>query len=69
MRALKHPLEATSLGGVDSLISAPPSSSHIFMSAHERAAIGIPPGMLRLSVGLEDPDELIRDFTSALAAT
>jgi cystathionine beta-lyase/cystathionine gamma-synthase len=69
MRALKLPLEATSLGGVESLISAPASSSHIYMSAPERAAIGIPPGMLRLSVGLEDPDELIRDFTDALAAT
>ena len=62
MRALTLPLEATSLGGVESLISAPATSSHTLMSAPERAAIGIPPGMLRLSVGLEDPDELIRDF-------
>jgi cystathionine beta-lyase/cystathionine gamma-synthase len=69
MRALELPLEATSLGGTESLISAPPTSSHIYMSADERAAIGIPAGMLRLSVGLEPADALIADFHRALAAT
>ncbi|HEX8104852.1 MAG TPA: aminotransferase class I/II-fold pyridoxal phosphate-dependent enzyme [Solirubrobacteraceae bacterium] len=69
MHALDLPLEATSLGGTESLISAPPTSSHIFMTADERAAIGIPPGMLRLSVGLEPVDALIADFAQALAAT
>ena len=58
---------APSLGGVDSLVSAPRYSSHAHMSVEERAAIGIPEGFLRVSVGLEDVEDLVADFAHALA--
>ena len=58
---------APSLGGVDSLVSAPRFSSHAHMSVEERAAIGIPEGFLRVSVGLEDVEDLVADFAHALA--
>ena len=57
---------ATSLGGVDSLVSEPRYSSHAHMTSEERAAIGIPDGFLRISVGLEDVEDLIADFERAL---
>ncbi len=60
---VKH---ATSLGGVDSLVSEPRFSSHAHMTPEERAAIGIPDGFLRISVGLEDVEDLIADFEQAL---
>jgi cystathionine beta-lyase/cystathionine gamma-synthase len=69
MRHLTLATEATSLGGVETLISAPFNSSHYLMSPGERAAIGIEAGMLRLSVGLEEADGLIADFETALRAT
>ncbi len=59
-------LAAPSLGGVETLVSQPALSSHAAMSADERAALGIPPGSLRISVGLEDPADLIADFRRAL---
>ncbi|MBA3726846.1 MAG: PLP-dependent transferase [Armatimonadetes bacterium] len=56
-----------SLGGVESLVCWPPMMSHAAMSEDERAAIGIPPSLLRLSVGIEDVDDLIEDLDAALA--
>jgi len=58
--------EATSLGGVESLISMPTNTSHHHLSAEEKAELGIRPGLLRLSVGIEDADDLIGDLDSAL---
>ena len=69
MRRLEVALEATSLGGVETLVSAPFNSSHFSLSPAERAAAGIDPGMIRLSVGLEDPDALVEDLRTALAQT
>ncbi|MES3036168.1 MAG: PLP-dependent aspartate aminotransferase family protein [Gemmatimonadota bacterium] len=60
-------LHATSLGGVDTLICEPRFSSHAHMSAEGRAALGIPDGFLRVSVGIEDVRDLIADFAQALA--
>lgn len=60
---VKH---AASLGGVDSLFSEPRYSSHAHMSSDERAAIGIADGFLRISVGLENVEDLIADFERAL---
>lgn len=60
-------LNATSLGGVDSLVSEPRFTSHRELSTAQRTALGIPDGFLRLSVGLEDADDLIADLTQALA--
>ena len=52
---------------MDTLVSMPRFSSHAHMSSEERSAIGIPDGFLRVSVGLEDVEDLIADFETALA--
>lgn len=57
---------AASLGGVESLASLPAETSHVGLSAEERARRGIDEGMIRLSVGLEAPEDLERDLTEAL---
>jgi cystathionine beta-lyase/cystathionine gamma-synthase len=69
MRELRVATEATSLGGVETLVSTPFNSSHFSLSDDERAASGIDPGMVRLSVGLEESDELIGDIERALDET
>jgi cystathionine beta-lyase/cystathionine gamma-synthase len=69
MYGLRLIRQATSLGGVESMISAPYNTSHRQLSAEERSAIGILPGTLRLSVGIEDAGDLIGDLDQALAAT
>lgn len=61
-------LLAESLGGVESLLAYPPLMSHAVMTEAQRLERGIPPTMLRLSVGIEDPEDLIEDFDRALAA-
>ena len=65
---LKVFLLATSLGGVESLVSQPVATSHHSISAEERARQGISDGMLRLSVGLENVADLIADLEQALDA-
>jgi cystathionine beta-lyase/cystathionine gamma-synthase len=57
---------APSLGGVDSLVSEPRYTSHAKMSSEERAAIGIPDGFIRLSIGIENAEDLIADIEQAL---
>jgi cystathionine beta-lyase/cystathionine gamma-synthase len=69
MRGLRVATEATSLGGVETLVSTPFNSSHFSLTADERAASGIDPGMVRLSVGLEESDELVSDIERALDET
>jgi len=66
--ALKIPKQATSLGGVESLISLPFNTSQATFTARQRADIGIDPGCVRLSVGIEDAADLIADFDQALTA-
>lgn len=63
LRIIRH---APSLGGVDSLVSEPRHNSHAHLSAEECGRIGIPDGFLRLSVGIEDADDLIADLDQAL---
>ncbi len=58
---------AESLGGVESLIAHPASMTHAAMSAEARATAGIGDGLLRLSVGIEDGDDLWRDLEAGLA--
>jgi cystathionine beta-lyase/cystathionine gamma-synthase len=69
MDSLQLISQATSLGGVESLISAPHNTSHRQLNAEQLAAIGILPGTLRLSVGIEDVGDLIGDLDRALALT
>jgi cystathionine beta-lyase/cystathionine gamma-synthase len=61
--------QATSLGGVESLASAPHNTSHLGMTHEQLLQAGIEPGTIRLSVGLEDPADLIDDLDRALGAT
>jgi cystathionine beta-lyase/cystathionine gamma-synthase len=67
VRRLRLILEATSLGGTETLVSLPFNMSHSAFTAAERADFGIPPGHVRLSVGVEDPADLIADLDRALA--
>ena len=57
---------ATSLGGVDTVVSHPASTSHRQFSEEQLAAAGITPGLLRVSVGCEDADDIVADFGNAL---
>ncbi len=57
---------ATSLGGVESILSYPVLSSHIGLSAKRLKLLGVTPSTVRLSVGIEDPADLIADLESAL---
>ena len=68
MRHFRVPVEATSLGGVETLASTPHNSSHFSLSVAEREAAGIPAGMIRLSIGLEAADALTSDIRQALDA-
>ena len=58
---------AESLGGVESLIEHPAIMTHASVPPENRAALGISDGLVRLSVGIEDVDDLIRDLENALA--
>jgi cystathionine beta-lyase/cystathionine gamma-synthase len=64
--ALQVAVNAMSLGGAESLVSIPVYSSHIGMSARELRIHGVTPGMVRISVGLEDIADLKADFDRAL---
>lgn len=66
MRELKLCHYAMTLGGYRSTMSYPPMSSHSDMSKEERMAIGINDGLLRLSIGIENTEELVADFLNAL---
>jgi cystathionine beta-lyase/cystathionine gamma-synthase len=68
VHALELAIEAPSLGGVETLVGLPRFMSHAHISPEERLAYGIPPGMVRVSVGIEDPIDLIADFEQALAS-
>ncbi len=60
-------LLAASLGGVESLVVLPVYSSHYRMSKQELEAAGVTPGTVRVSVGLEDAEDLITDLKQALS--
>ena len=57
---------AESLGGVESLIEHPALMTHGSVPADVRASLGIGDTLVRLSVGIEDPDDLIADLAAAL---
>jgi len=59
---------APSLGGVETLVSQPRHTSHMDLSPAERDALGIPDGFVRISVGLEDLEDLKADFGAAVVA-
>ena len=66
LTALKLFLNAESLGGVESLASHSATTTHAALSDEDRALVGITDGLVRLSVGIEDKDDLIADLDQAL---
>lgn len=62
------PIWAPSLGGVETLITRPATTSHSGMSPEDRQRLGISDSLIRLSVGIEATEEIIEDFGRALAA-
>jgi cystathionine beta-lyase/cystathionine gamma-synthase len=66
--ALEVAVHATSLGGVETLCSHPASSSHRQLSDDELAEAGLTPGMVRVSIGLEDASDLAEDLLGAARA-
>jgi cystathionine beta-lyase/cystathionine gamma-synthase len=57
---------ATSLGGPETLVCQPATSTHASLTPDEATQIGVTPGLMRISVGLEDPADLLHDFVQAL---
>ena len=66
MRSLKLCHYAMTLGGYRTTMAYPPMSSHSDMTKEERLEIGISDGLLRISVGIENTDDLVKDFENAL---
>ena len=63
---VKLPVIAPSLGGVETLLTRPTTTSHIGMSAEDREKIGITDSLIRVSVGIESTEDIIDDFENAL---
>lgn len=64
--ALKTVILAESLGGVETLITHPSTMTHADIPAEEQAAVGLTPALVRISVGIENPDDLQADIAQAL---
>ena len=69
MDRLALPIRAPSLGGVETLITRPATTSHSGMSPFDRRCLGISDHLIRLSVGIEATEDLIDNFAQALGAT
>lgn len=68
LNALEIVLISNNLGDAKSIITHPATTTHQRLPAEQKALLGITPGLVRLSVGLEDPEDLIGDLTRALGA-
>lgn len=68
LKNVKLPALAVSLGAVESIISYPVTMSHASMHPDHRERAGVTGDLIRLSVGLEDPDDLIEDLAAALSS-
>ena len=66
IRKTTIPFVAPSLGGVETLITRPATTSHSGMSPEDRQNLGISEGLIRLSVGIEATDDIVEDFDQAL---
>ncbi len=67
LRKLRLATHAPSLGGVETLVSEPRFTSHADMTPAAREALGIPDGFIRVSLGIEDVEDIIADFDAAFA--
>ena len=68
IKATTLPIVAPSLGGVETLVTRPATTSHAGMAPEDRRRLGITDGLIRVSVGIEATDDIIEDFDRALAA-
>jgi O-succinylhomoserine sulfhydrylase len=68
LNALKIVTISNNLGDAKSIVTHPATTTHQRLSEETRAALGITPGLVRLSVGIEDPADLLADIRGALAA-
>jgi cystathionine beta-lyase/cystathionine gamma-synthase len=68
LRAVRLPIVAPSLGGVESLVTRPATTSHAGLAAADRRRLGIADALVRVSIGIEAPEDLIADLDHALAA-
>jgi cystathionine beta-lyase/cystathionine gamma-synthase len=66
MQKAKLPVIAPSLGGVETLLTRPATTSHSGMSPEDRRRLGITDRLIRVSVGIEATEEIIEDFEQAL---
>lgn len=66
MKKTTLPVKAPSLGGVETLLTLPSTTSHAGMQPEERQALGITDGLIRMSVGIEATEDIIEDFEAAL---
>ncbi len=65
---LRFAHSAANLGSVETIVGPPATTSHVECTAEERAALGIPEGLIRYSTGIENIDDLLTDLDEALAA-
>ena len=65
-RACEYAHAAANLGAVETVVGPPATTSHVECTREERAAMGIPESLIRYSVGIEDPNDLIADLERAL---
>ncbi|PKQ12065.1 MAG: O-succinylhomoserine sulfhydrylase [Alphaproteobacteria bacterium HGW-Alphaproteobacteria-1] len=68
LNALEIVLISNNLGDAKSIVTHPATTTHQRLPAEQKAALGITPGLVRLSVGLEDPEDLLEDLRRALDA-
>ena len=68
LNALEIVLISNNLGDAKSIVTHPATTTHQRLSDEQKAQLGITPGLLRLSIGLEDTQDLIADLTRALNA-
>lgn len=66
IKNLQLPVSAPSLGGVETLVTLPSRSSHSGMPREDRLKAGISDGLVRVAIGIEDPEEIIDDFRQAI---
>ena len=66
IRSVRLPIIAPSLGGVETLVIRPATTSHAGMSAEDRKRLGITDSLIRVSVGIEAADDIVEDFAQAL---
>ncbi|CAN5900624.1 methionine gamma-lyase [soil metagenome] len=66
---LRYAYLAANLGQVETIVGPPSTTSHVELTAAQRVAAGVPEGLVRYAVGIEDVDDLIDDLAQALEAT